>query len=461
MPWETLNLDPATATVRDVKKAYATRLKTCRPDQDPESFRKLHEAYTLALHEIETRGKDPSPPELPIPETPAPTAEPQEPAVLSPISGSLDRLATALELGAGDIATLLREAEAEVRKHPAEILTWGERIFDLIQRHPDHPDLRLKPEAILFELEHQGLAATLAIIGRADLQGNQKTLGSLSKLLLENSLRIGNPAGGLAAARLACAVAFWCPNEVSDLSDFAYSTLARGERDHHMAMIDQHGGMRQFLRSAPDSLLSFLRQRLLQPGDGSEWYTPEGTTALVWLGRIRRRAPDLYDTFAQLLPPELATEHPPVRPLNELEPPAHSTSTSGGGNEDPPLRWQPKQSKQGTTRKGGPQDPFEASFDDPGSPPQPAKKSPAPPPSPARPASKPSPKEVPASAPRSGGHGDWLNDEIQPQGRKSKSVSQSDTAHPPRSSPVKAIIFGIFFALFVIRILWALLREIL
>lgn len=47
--WELLGIPP-TQDVRAIKRAYAARLKHCQPEDDPEGFRRLHEAYSLALH---------------------------------------------------------------------------------------------------------------------------------------------------------------------------------------------------------------------------------------------------------------------------------------------------------------------------------------------------------------------------------------------------------------------------
>ena len=57
MHWKILDLDRAQANVKDVKRAYAQRLKICRPDQDPAGFKRLHDAYQDALSELEWRSQ--------------------------------------------------------------------------------------------------------------------------------------------------------------------------------------------------------------------------------------------------------------------------------------------------------------------------------------------------------------------------------------------------------------------
>ena len=47
-PWGFLNIE-ATADKREIKRAYARLIKTCRPDDDPEGFQRLREAYEMAM----------------------------------------------------------------------------------------------------------------------------------------------------------------------------------------------------------------------------------------------------------------------------------------------------------------------------------------------------------------------------------------------------------------------------
>ena len=48
MWWEILELH-SDAELKDIKKAYARKLKQTRPDDDPEGFKALHTAYKQAL----------------------------------------------------------------------------------------------------------------------------------------------------------------------------------------------------------------------------------------------------------------------------------------------------------------------------------------------------------------------------------------------------------------------------
>lgn len=57
MPFEQLGLGDD-ATERDVRRAYAARLKKTRPDDDPVAFQALHEAYQACLEELRYRASE-------------------------------------------------------------------------------------------------------------------------------------------------------------------------------------------------------------------------------------------------------------------------------------------------------------------------------------------------------------------------------------------------------------------
>lgn len=56
--WTILGIAP-TDDVRSVKRAYATRLKACRPEDDPQAFAQLREAYDAVLSRLKSAAKEP------------------------------------------------------------------------------------------------------------------------------------------------------------------------------------------------------------------------------------------------------------------------------------------------------------------------------------------------------------------------------------------------------------------
>lgn len=362
MPWEFLELDPAVATTKDVKRAYAKRLKSCRPDQDPEGFQKLHQAYTSALAELEGESRQaehtyaipgPGPVPVPIPSADPPERRPEggpnagparlevvTPAsAIAPSAGqkaieeALAQLAFALASPpeeAGEIPEKVRAAEAVLYAYPAEVRSWGEGMAGLIVRHEAHEHLRLKPEALLFEMEHEGYAATFAVIERLERLAREDALFSLSRFMLANVGRIGTEAGGLAMARLAGAGAIWESSLVPDLADFAYRHLGRGERDFRMHLVEQLRAVGGLLRQVPDAWKLFWSQRLLIQGDDFDWESEKGRQAIHLLLTEGRRW-QCNATLRNLIPVELRRQPRLPTPLpNSNGDPTRSSSAGMG-----------------------------------------------------------------------------------------------------------------------------------
>ncbi|WP_194867951.1 J domain-containing protein [Pseudoalteromonas sp. PPB1] len=53
-PWEVLGIDPS-ADKKAIKRAYTSKLKLCKPDEDPEGFQQLRAAYDAALAHLEAQ----------------------------------------------------------------------------------------------------------------------------------------------------------------------------------------------------------------------------------------------------------------------------------------------------------------------------------------------------------------------------------------------------------------------
>ncbi len=56
--WEILGLEP-TRDISTIKRAYAQKARICHPEEDPEGFMELREAYQAALDWAEGRDVPP------------------------------------------------------------------------------------------------------------------------------------------------------------------------------------------------------------------------------------------------------------------------------------------------------------------------------------------------------------------------------------------------------------------
>ena len=104
------------ADERDVKRAYAKQLKVTRPDEDPEGFQRLHDAYRYALEHVRERAWRGDDEEGVSTETPAaveelaPIEQIASADVLSGPEASADSVATAIAL---DTALASTDTEEE------------------------------------------------------------------------------------------------------------------------------------------------------------------------------------------------------------------------------------------------------------------------------------------------------------------------------------------------------------
>jgi hypothetical protein len=78
--WTILGIAP-TDDVRSVKRAYATRLKACRPEDDPQGFAQLREAYDAILSRLTSAAKKPVLQSVDLSAEVAPQPAPQRPMV--------------------------------------------------------------------------------------------------------------------------------------------------------------------------------------------------------------------------------------------------------------------------------------------------------------------------------------------------------------------------------------------
>lgn len=316
MPWELLGLDQETASEKDVKRAYAQRLKITRPDRDPEGFKKLNDAYQLALHLLQHSGAV-----LPVAtHTHSVEAEPEnEENVVSihssraaelSIKKACDALEDAIVTDNTTIAEQVREVEEALYQHPECAEYWGKCVVPLIEKYPCHPELLFKPAALLFEIQHQSGELTFAIINRLDKMGRKAGIEGLSQHFLKSSEHMNTPLGTMIYVRLATSAGMWELSVADRLANTAYLQLAPGERDYYMDLIDQYKHIGNYLQGIPDVWRRFWTVLLIGNASRHDWSDEESEAALSELSRSRSRLIRCYSDLINLLPPEIAASLP-------------------------------------------------------------------------------------------------------------------------------------------------------
>ena len=79
-PWSQLGL-PGPSGLSEVRHAYAEKLKTTHPEEDPEGFQRLHSAYQLASRMARQQKREGGAPQPERP--PQPTSKPPRPQEIS------------------------------------------------------------------------------------------------------------------------------------------------------------------------------------------------------------------------------------------------------------------------------------------------------------------------------------------------------------------------------------------
>lgn len=370
MPWDLLELDPETATERDVKRAYAKKLKVTRPDKDPKGFQELKEARDEALLQLEYGGflsRKVDLDEVPLEESgensqeddwqdeyadflqPSVASVPGDELASQSAVTSTGRPSELLDSFLGVEAALesgeklpeaTRDFESALYQHAHLATEWGEMVAELLESEEGCRHLKIKPEALLFELEHDSSAATVAVIARAEREGKRSGIGSLAGLLLENRSRIATGAGGEAMARLASACAIWEPFHLKTLANNAYELLPTAWRDAALHQVDVDTHIGQLLRGLPSDWRSFWLERFRGRHEEYDWESEEGRAAL---DVIRRKVPRTWDGFeavASIVPEELARtipKHEAPQPVHHQEQTNYQQeyrhSSAGGGSK--------------------------------------------------------------------------------------------------------------------------------
>lgn len=242
-PWKVLELDPATATVRDLKRAYARLIKQHRPEEDPEAFQQIHEAYQIALGRLDFQVG----PQAPLPK--------QEP-----------------------------------RTNPPQ-------PFEAIQEGPD-----LRVEATLSHLEAGRLEGPLRALGSFIFEDPQGWKRSVADGMLEQPLRFQRVEAATFACHLARLLVFGTDATSDRLLDMAYKILPPTHREQ---MIDSVAIFQQFapgFHHLEPAHQEFWAGAVCAPAD-VDWDSPQAVSSLEVL-KYQNLMWNGFELLEQIVPAE-------------------------------------------------------------------------------------------------------------------------------------------------------------
>ena len=346
-PWELLGLDQATASERDVKRAYARLIKAHRPDTAPAEFQQVHEAYQYALEWLRSQRED-EVPALPV------TVEDQAAAGnVIDNKGDASRVEMAFlaefklaeqELEAGirnGHHTVISAAFAKLRnvtKQNAELLeVWERSLLGLFGDDPgalgqlmdvedvfrllcyDHSDLA---NVVLLQWHDQGLSLRLAQLG-TKCTSQKPPLDAPGVVVLQ--------------MRLAMLVAFINLPIANRLTNMFYPKLPPQVRDWVMPMVENRISAAKLFETLPLETRRWWEARIFPLDDATQEWSIDVVGPK--LREILLRCPSSwpgYTLLRQVVPAPVFDE------VTQKFRPALSRSGSSGGTRSLPTRREEK-----------------------------------------------------------------------------------------------------------------------
>jgi hypothetical protein len=317
-PWQILILDANTATEKDVKAAYARLLKQHRPDTDPQGFRRVREAYEVALAMVRQRDAEGTP----IPsyasesgegaETDQEQGMPEETASSPPafelpeaVQPSLEEMQRAAEAGHTEQIEAALQAfheacesshvEATVRSLALERAFAGDAKL-LAPAIPDRMLLRLA-ELGQVSLPHLVLSVWTE-------EGRHERVRQFGRAMLDQARQLASPDGAILMARVGVVVGLESPALATDLGNRAFPHLPVDARTQIMGRLEHEAALGKIFEEVTPAMKPFWFERLRNNQEAHDWSDSRSLRALEDLVQRNRYVWHGWGIIQQMLPPE-------------------------------------------------------------------------------------------------------------------------------------------------------------
>jgi hypothetical protein len=313
-PWQILILDANTATERDVKAAYARLLKQHRPDADPEGFRRVREAYEVAIATIRDRDAQGTPPPayaqmsregdaeqaaaqavpesipltVELPETVQPSYSEVERAVAS---GNAEQLEAALQAFHGQCESA--RVDPTMRDTALEHACAGQ-VKLLATAIPDKMLLRFA------ELGRANLPHTILSVWLEEERRDR--IVEFGRAMLEHARSLATPDGALLMARVGVMVGLELPRMASSLGNLAFPHLPVDARTQILGQLEQEAALGQVFEEVTPAMKPFWFERLRHASETHDWSDTHSVRALDDLIHRNRYVWQGWGIIQQLLP---------------------------------------------------------------------------------------------------------------------------------------------------------------
>ena len=314
-PWQFLILDPNTATERDVKAAYARLLKQHRPDQDPEGFKKLREAYEAALAFIANRNAsaEPGPSYAAAdvvsrsdesPAVPEGIAVPFDVASLpEAVRASLSGIEHAVTTGNDE---QMQAAVDAFRDECTRANVSAERRVAALQQ-AFRSEARLVSRGVTKGLmvdfaEHGQVNFCHAVVTTWQESGHQKRLAEFGFAMLDRCRLLATPEGAVLMARVALLTGLEFPNLATKLADASFPHLPVDGRTQFVSQIEHQVALGKIFAQVRPEVLPFWLKMLRNSEATRDWSSDEAKRALRSLIDDNRFQWEGWGVVRQMMP---------------------------------------------------------------------------------------------------------------------------------------------------------------
>ena len=312
-PWQILELNPDTATEKEVKVAYARLIKLHRPDSDPEGFQRVREAYEIALSLLRQRRDEPPREEELADANPA---APDSPVVEPPPLRSVPPALIEAELAVNraqekdDPAALAKAIGAlffacrSLEQGRAAIQLWQESLHRVTGGRSALAALGVTTPQLIAEMEAGSSMITHACIGHWEQVHDLASMSHLGNELLAHASSLHSPEAAVVALRLAMESGFAFPKLATNLINHAFPHLDREARERFLPQVEQQQRLGLLFAGFRSDQQAFWHQRLRRPQEDWSWSDPASEAAIEYLVGARGETWEGYAIVKQAVPAE-------------------------------------------------------------------------------------------------------------------------------------------------------------
>ena len=307
--WEILGLDPSTATEREVKSAYARLIKKHRPDEDPEGFQRVRQAFEAAMAWLAS-GRDRGSETVIIPNDPPPepSAAPVPPALIE-VEMEVIAARDANNLATMALAmTKLLPVCLEIAPGAAGVQLWQDSLRRVTEGRVERLVPGILTAQLMTELEHGTAVITHAVLDHGEMANEMTPALALGSAILELPKRVASYEASIAALRVALLTGFLVPMNVPKLCNIAFPHVDKQARETLIPQAEQQAAIGRIMFGLRHDQVRFWHPRILRPRASWNWDDEESQRVLAELAKARDAYWQGYNIIRQVVPEDWFTK---------------------------------------------------------------------------------------------------------------------------------------------------------